>query len=73
MYCFNNRPCNTKRYLRDWTLITGRGGGATKREGGHLKFYLYEKGGGGRRIFFSHAEGERKKFPLFIRGRARKV
>ena len=32
--------------LRDWSLITGRGG-ATKREGGHVKFYPYEKGGGG--------------------------
>ena len=33
--------------LRDWSLITGRGGGgATKREGvGHVKFYPYEKGG----------------------------
>ena len=31
--------------IRDWSLITGRG--ATKREGGHVKFYLYEKGGGG--------------------------
>ena len=28
---------------RDWSLITGRG--ATKREGGHAKFYPYEKGG----------------------------
>ena len=31
--------------FRDWSLITGRGGGATKREGGHVKFYPYEKGG----------------------------
>ena len=30
--------------LRDWSLITGRGGG-TKQEGGHVKFYPYEKGG----------------------------
>ena len=30
--------------VRDWSLITGRGG-ATKREGGHMKFYPYEKGG----------------------------
>ena len=32
--------------LRDWSLITGRGGGeATKREGGgHVKFYPYKKG-----------------------------
>ena len=30
--------------LRDWSLITG-GGGAEKWEGGHVKFYPYEKGG----------------------------
>ena len=36
--------------VRDWSLIMGMGGGggATKREGGgHVKFYPYEKGGGG--------------------------
>ena len=32
--------------MTDWSLITGRGGGATKREGGHVKFNPYEKGGG---------------------------
>ena len=32
-------------HIRDWSLITGKGG-ATKREGGgHVKFYPYEKGG----------------------------
>ena len=30
--------------LRDWSLTTGRGG-ATKREGWHVKFYPYENGG----------------------------
>ena len=30
--------------LRDWSLITGRGGLQNGR-GGHLKFYPYEKGG----------------------------
>ena len=30
--------------IRDWSLITGRGW-ATKRKGGHVKFYPYEKGG----------------------------
>ena len=39
----------------------GRGGGATKREGVHVKFYPYEKGGGGRKSF-SHSEGGHKKF-----------
>ena len=34
-----------------------RGGLATKRKaGGHVKFYPYKKGGGGRNSF-SHAEG----------------
>ena len=31
--------------VRDWSLIMGRGG-ATKQEGGHMKFYPHEKGGG---------------------------
>ena len=30
--------------LRDWSLITGRGGLQNGR-GGHVKFYPYEKGG----------------------------
>ena len=35
-------------------------GGATKREGGHVKFYPYEKGGGKS---FSHAKrGGKKSF-----------
>ena len=32
------------RIVRDWSLITGRGG-LQNRRGGHLKFYPYEKGG----------------------------
>ena len=31
--------------LRDWSLITGRGGGLQNGRGGHVKFYPYEKGG----------------------------
>ena len=31
--------------LRDWSLITGRGGGYKTGGGGHVKFYPYEKGG----------------------------
>ena len=38
---------------RDRSLIMGRGG-ATKWEGGHVKFYSYEKGDGKS---FSHGEG----------------
>ena len=41
--------------LRDWSLITGRGG--YKTEGGHVKFYPYERRGGGGGKSFSHAEG----------------
>ena len=42
-------PLLYAQQIRDWSLITrGEGGGATKRErGGHVKFYPYEKGGGG--------------------------
>ena len=32
-------------FLRDWSLIMGRGG--YKTGGGHVKFYPYKKGGGG--------------------------
>ena len=31
--------------VRDWSLITGRGGLQNGRGGGHVKFYPYEKGG----------------------------
>ena len=31
--------------FRDWSLITGRGGGLQNGRGGHVKFYPYEKGG----------------------------
>ena len=45
-------------YVRDWSLITGIGGGALRnRRGGgagHLKFYPYEKGSGKS---LNHAEG----------------
>ena len=42
--------------VRDWSLITGREGGGYKTGvGGHVKFYPYERGGGGKS--FSHAEG----------------
>ena len=34
----------TTKELRDWSLITGRGGLQNGR-GGHVKFYSYEKGG----------------------------
>ena len=46
--------------VRDWSLITGRGGGGAIKweEGdGQVKYYPYKKGGGGGGKSFSHAEG----------------
>ena len=45
--------------IRDWSLITGRGGYKTGA-GGHVKFYPNEKGGGGGKSF-SYAEGRAHK------------
>ena len=47
--------------IRDWSLITGRGGGgATNREGEYVEYYPYEKGGAKS---FSHADvGAHKVF-----------
>ena len=55
-----NRGSSRNGFVRLPTkgLVTnyGEGGGATKREGeGHVKFYPYEKGGGGKS--FSQSEG----------------
>ena len=37
-----------QRIVRDWSLITWRGGGLQNRRGGrHVKFYTNERGGGG--------------------------
>ena len=41
--------------LRDWSLITGRGGGLQNGRGGTLRFTPTKRGGGGKS--FSHAEG----------------
>ena len=35
-----------ERAVRDWSLITGRGGGATKREGRAREVLPLQKGGG---------------------------
>ena len=51
--------------LRDWSLVTVRGGGGLQNlDGGGgggvaCEVYPYEKGGGG---IFSHAEGGHNKF-----------
>ena len=45
--------------FREWSLITGRGGGGLQNGmGGHVKFYPYEKGG---RRSMSHSEGGAQK------------
>ena len=45
--------------LRDWSLITGGGGGLKKgRRRGDVKFYPYEKGG---QKIFCHAKGGAQK------------
>ena len=36
MRILSNKQINVVLVLRDWSLITGRGGGATKREGGGM-------------------------------------
>ena len=47
--------------LRDWSLITGRGGGyKTGGGGGKSSFTPTKRGGGGKG--FSHAEGGHNKF-----------
>ena len=44
------------KLVRDWSLIKGRGGGGLQNGmwgggGGQVKFYPYEKGGGGHKKF----------------------
>ena len=45
--------------LRDWSLITGRGGGLHNRRGGAREDLPLRKGGGGKS--FSSAEGGAQK------------
>ena len=48
--------------VRDWSLIMGRGGGLQNRMGRHVKFYPYEKGGGGgTRKVLAMPKGRHKK------------
>ena len=47
----DNKTGKVRRtFLRDWSLITGRGGGLQNGRGGHVKFYPYEKGGGRKKF-----------------------
>ena len=47
--------------VRDWSLITGRGGGLKQEGGGGSEVVPLQKGGGGGKSF-SHAEGGHNKF-----------
>ena len=51
--CHEYKGCSHK--IRDWSLITGRGGGGYKTGGGAREVLPLRKGGG--RKSFSHAEG----------------
>ena len=51
-HCIYNTTAMLETALRDLSLVAGRGGGLQNgRGGGHVKFYSYEKGGGGRKKF----------------------
>ena len=50
--------------IRDWSLITGRGG-ATKREGGAREVYPYEKGGGAEKVLAILKGGHTKFWGCF--------
>ena len=54
---------HNSEYLDKGVVANYGEGGATKRErgGGHVKFYPYEKGGGGGGKSFSHSEGGAQK------------
>ena len=48
-FCLMNKMIKIVKFdrFRDWSLITGRGGGLQNgRGGGHMNFYAYERGGG---------------------------
>ena len=53
--------------IRDRSLITGGGGGATKWEGGHVKFYPSKKrGGGAEKVLAMLKEGGTKSFGVIF-------
>ena len=55
--------------IRDWSLITGEGGGGrgSKTGGGvgHVKFYPYEKGGGAEKVL-AMLKGGQKSVGIFF-------
>ena len=66
--CFRHHSCGLSQDrhlsglcpLRDWSLITGRGGGATKREGGAREVLPLQKGGAEKVLAI--LKGGHKKF-----------
>ena len=54
--------------LRDWSLITGRGGGATKWQGGGAREVLPLRKGGGKKSLRHSEGGAQKVLGLFLRG-----
>ena len=66
IHCYSSIHCcsgiGTHIYSKGLVTNYGEGGGATKREGGHVKFYPYEKGvGGGGGKCLSHSKGGAQK------------
>ena len=51
--------------LRDWSLITGRGGGATKREGGAREVLPLRKGGAEKVLAMLKGGGHKKFWGRF--------
>ena len=52
----------TKMNIRDWSLIMGRGGGPTKREGVGAREVLPLRKGGGAENFLAMLKGGHTKF-----------
>ena len=58
------RDTNLYTRVRDWSLITGRGGYKTGG-GGHVKFYPYKKGGGAEKVLAILKGGHNKFWGCF--------
>ena len=59
--CFTLSVCDSLDSLRDWSLITGRGGGLQNGRGGTLSFTPTKKGGGAEKVL-AVLKGGHKKF-----------
>ena len=54
--------CYTLWHIGDWSLITVRG--ATKWQGGQVRFYPYKKGGGAEKVSAVQKQGHKRYKPL---------